>query len=55
MDAGSEPWKSPSIPDESRSERPNYEVRTAVVPDTGVVVEYLHVYNGQFVDLLSIG
>jgi hypothetical protein len=52
--AGSEPWKAPSVPDERRSDRPNYEVRTAVIPDTGVVIEYLRVYNGDFVDLLSI-
>jgi hypothetical protein len=54
MAVGSEPWRAPSLPDEDRSDRPNYEVRTAVVPDTGVVVEYLHIYNGEFVDLLSI-
>lgn len=55
MAAGSEPWKAPSVPDESRSDRPNYEARTAVIPNTTVVVEYIHVYNGQFADLLGIG
>jgi hypothetical protein len=29
-------------------------VRTAQVPDTSVVVEYLHTYNGDFVDLLTV-
>ena len=33
---------------------PNYEVRTVQVPDTSVVVEYLHTYNGDFVDLLTV-
>jgi hypothetical protein len=42
------------VPDESRSDRPNYEVRTVEIPDAAVVVEYLHVYNGEFVDLLSV-
>lgn len=53
--AGTESYRAPSVPDETRSDRPNYEVRTVQVPDTTVVVEYLHTYNGDVVDLLSIG
>jgi hypothetical protein len=30
-------------------------VRTVQIPDTLVVMEYLHTYNGDYVDLLSIG
>jgi len=52
--AGTESFRAPSVPDERRSDRPNYEVRTAQVPDTSVVVEYLHTYNGDFVDLLTV-
>jgi hypothetical protein len=52
---GSEPYRAPRVPDESRSDRPNYEVRTAVIPNTEVVVEYRHVYNSDYVDLLSVG
>ena len=52
--AGTESYRAPSVPDESRSDRPNYEVRTVQIPDTAVVVEYLHTYNGDFVDILSV-
>ena len=52
--AGTESYRAPSVPDESRSDRPNYEVRIVRVPDTSVVVEYLHNYNGDFVDLLTV-
>ena len=52
--AGTESYRAPSVPDERRSDRPNYEVRTVQVPDTSVVVEYLHTYNGDFVDLLTV-
>jgi hypothetical protein len=48
------PWQAPSYPVESRSDRPNYEVRRARIDRTSVLVEYLHVYNGGFVDLLSL-
>ena len=52
--AGTESYRAPSVPVESRSDRPNYEVRTVQVPDTSVVVEYLHTYNGDLVDLLTV-
>ncbi|MDA8185262.1 MAG: hypothetical protein ACYCUF_12665 [Acidimicrobiales bacterium] len=53
--AGSQSYRAPSVPDESRSDRPNYEVRTVRIPDTEVVVEYRHIYNGDFIDILSVG
>lgn len=48
-----EPYRNPSVPDESRSDRPNYEVRTAE-PVDGIEIDYLRVYNGDFVDLLRV-
>ena len=47
------PYRAPSFPDESRSDRPNYEVREAE-PVEGTQVEYLLVYNGDHVDLLRV-
>lgn len=48
------PWRAPSFPVESRSDRPNYEVREARIDNTDVTVEYRWVYNGDVVDLLSV-
>jgi hypothetical protein len=48
------PWRYPSYPLEDRSERPNYEVRRAVLDDAQVVVEYKRIYNGEVVDLWSV-
>jgi hypothetical protein len=47
------PYRAPSTPDESRSDRPNYEVRRAEPVQT-VQIEYLHVYNGDLIDLLRV-
>jgi hypothetical protein len=49
------PWRAPSVPVESRSDRPNYEVRAATVDGSDIIVEYRRTYNGEFVDLLAIG
>lgn len=48
------PWRAPSAPDESRSDRPNYEVRAARLNDAGVAIEYLHIYNGDIIDIWGI-
>jgi hypothetical protein len=48
------PWRAPSVPIESRSERPNYEVRAAKIDGTDVVVEYRRIYIGEWVDLLAV-
>jgi hypothetical protein len=48
------PWRAPSVPDEDRSDRPNYEVRRAQVDGTNVTVEFRRIYNGELVDLLAV-
>ena len=53
-DAGTAPWQWPSAPIEQLSDRPNYEVRQAVLADIGVQLTYLRTYNGEIVDLLEI-
>lgn len=49
------PWRAPSTPVPTQSDHPNYDVRTARVDGTEVVVEYRHTYNGDYVDLISVG
>lgn len=48
------PWRAPSVPVETRSDRPNYEVRSATIDSTGTAVEYRRTYNGEIVDLLAV-
>ncbi|MDA8045123.1 MAG: hypothetical protein M0Z30_07800 [Actinomycetota bacterium] len=48
------PWRAPSAADESRTDRPNYEVRQAKIAEDSVMVEYLHTYSTDRVDLLAV-
>jgi hypothetical protein len=48
------PWRAPGIPIEERTDRPNYEVRSARIDGTTVDVEYRRTYNGELVDLLAV-
>lgn len=38
------PWQAPSVPFPELSNQPEYEVRSAVVPQTGIEVIYRHHY-----------
>jgi hypothetical protein len=56
---GDRPWAEPSEPAPEMSNQPEYEVRTAVLPGSGVEVIYRHTYNpgasAGTVDLIWVG
>jgi hypothetical protein len=50
------PWQAPSVPFEELSDRPNYEVRIAEIPDSGgIEVFYRREFDGEIIDLIWVG
>jgi hypothetical protein len=53
---GTAPWQAPSTPFPELSDLPDYEYRTAEVPDTeGVEIFYRREFAGEVVDLIWVG
>ena len=52
----SAPWQAPSVPFPELSDPPDYEVRTAEIPDSGgVEVFYRREFERDTVDLIWVG
>lgn len=49
------PWQAPSVPFPELSNQPEYEVRRAVVPQTGIEVINRHYYATDLIDLIWVG
>lgn len=52
--AGDAPWMPPSVEDDHLSDKPEYQVRSAVVPETMVEVLYRETYATGVVDILAV-
>ena len=51
---GDQPWQFPSVPIPELSNPPAYEIRTAIVPDTTVLVVYRREFQGEIIDLHEV-